>query len=200
MQGNDWRFCLPVLLGISCINCGTTSLGAYLDGHAHLSVGTKKEHKFFVMKCSDARNGKDYECDRLAYTMEFPSLPKGCSWNQISGQASGMRRNFDKVRARLPEPTLELTSAATLLGRPSFTAACRTAFLFVLLFVVSPQRTLDLWQTVLRWRWRKSFVDDLRLTDRLVVWPRPRHLLTPTTTNKYARHTHAAYMFRRLRT
>jgi hypothetical protein len=55
MQGVRWRFCLPVLLTISCINCGTTSLGAYLDGHRHLSVGTKKEHKFFVIRCSDER-------------------------------------------------------------------------------------------------------------------------------------------------
>lgn len=97
IDGHMWRFCLPSLLTISCINCGTTSLGAYLDSHAHLSVGTKKEHKFFVVKCADDKQGEDYECDWEAYVKEFPSLPQGCSWNPISGQASFMKRDFNKV-------------------------------------------------------------------------------------------------------
>ena len=99
LGAHNWRFCLPAVLTISCINCGTTSLGAYLDGHAHLSVGTKKEHKFFVMKCADERQGPSYECDTQAYQKEFPSLPKGCEWNPISGEASMMKRDFKKVGA-----------------------------------------------------------------------------------------------------
>lgn len=96
ITGYNWRFCLPSLLTISCINCGTTSLGAYLDGHPHLSVGTKKEHKYFVNRCSDVTHGKK-ACDPVEYQLEFPSLPVGCSWNKITGQAAFMRRSFNKV-------------------------------------------------------------------------------------------------------
>lgn len=100
MGNHNWRFCLPVLLTISCINCGTTSLGAYLDGHASLSVGTKKEHKYFVNKCSDQSNGKSYKCPWKDYTKEFPSLPAGCKWNAISGQAASMQRDFTSVSVK----------------------------------------------------------------------------------------------------
>ena len=38
------RACLPRLVGVACIGCGSTSLAEYLDAHPSLSFGAVKEH------------------------------------------------------------------------------------------------------------------------------------------------------------
>ena len=46
-QQQQQRACLPLVLGISCVHCGSSSLASYLNAHPQLSYGGRKEHHFF---------------------------------------------------------------------------------------------------------------------------------------------------------
>ena len=58
--------CLPLVLGISCVHCGSSSLAAYLNAHPQLSHGGHKEHHFFPDQSNSDRSGR-----LLKYSKQF---------------------------------------------------------------------------------------------------------------------------------
>ena len=58
--------CLPLVLGISCVHCGSSSLAAYLNAHPQLSHGAHKEHHFFPDRSNSDRSGR-----LLKYSKQF---------------------------------------------------------------------------------------------------------------------------------
>lgn len=58
--------CLPLVLGISCVHCGSSSLAAYLNAHPQLSYGLRKEHHFFPDRSNLGRSDR-----LLKYSNQF---------------------------------------------------------------------------------------------------------------------------------
>ena len=56
--------CLPCIIGISCVNCGSTALASYLVAHPQVSWGQKKEHLWLQ---SGINKASDWE----KYAMQF---------------------------------------------------------------------------------------------------------------------------------
>lgn len=65
-EGSTKQACLPLVLGISCVHCGSSSLAAYLNAHPQLSYGARKEHHFFP-----DRSNSDRSARLLKYSEQF---------------------------------------------------------------------------------------------------------------------------------
>ena len=65
-ERHSQQACLPLVLGISCVHCGSSSLAAYLNAHPQLSYGARKEHHFFP-----DRSDSDRSTRLLKYSQQF---------------------------------------------------------------------------------------------------------------------------------
>eukprot|EP01043_Picozoa_sp_COSAG02_P030793 COSAG02_NODE_1982_length_10196_cov_6.214816_16_plen_262_part_00 len=65
-EGHTQQACLPLVLGISCVHCGSSSLASYLNAHPQLSYGAHKEHHFFPDRSNSDRSSR-----LLKYSQQF---------------------------------------------------------------------------------------------------------------------------------
>eukprot|EP01048_Picozoa_sp_COSAG05_P009973 COSAG05_NODE_851_length_6973_cov_6.213995_6_plen_205_part_00 len=52
--------CLPCIIGISCVRCGSTALATYMRGHPQISWGVRKEHLWLQGQQHQATDWEDY--------------------------------------------------------------------------------------------------------------------------------------------
>ena len=113
------RLCLPVLLGIACVRCMTTSLATMMDKLPHLTFGVAKEHHVLDFPHRDVPLAWEGHLDRPAtraqYAAGFPTCAGELAFDFTPGLLSekdpfsAARRAKDLVgSARLlvvvPEP------------------------------------------------------------------------------------------------